>query len=123
MIPQWLNWATLVSSAASLTTAVAALIAFIFLKRQQMQTERQITGTTSRYMYEEMSKLLGMLPTNPDLRPFIYEGRRLDSAITDDQRCRVLAIAGLALRTGVSYRFPGPDLNGPGKRTNLVRGP
>lgn len=95
MTTVWLNWATLASSAASLITAIAALIAFVFLKIQQRQTERQITGTTSRYMYEEMSKLLGILLENPDLRPFIYEGRSLDLAATESQRQQVLAIAGL----------------------------
>jgi hypothetical protein len=91
----WLTWAALTSSAASLITAIAALVAFIFLSRQQRQTERQIAGATSRYMYEEMSKLLGIVLENPDLRPFIYEGRPLERASTSRQRERILSVAGL----------------------------
>jgi hypothetical protein len=95
MTTVWLDWATLVSSGASLIIAAAALIAFIFLNRQQRQAERQIVGATSRYMYEEMSKLLEILIENPGLRPFIYESRPLDHATTENQQQQVLAIAGL----------------------------
>jgi hypothetical protein len=95
MANSWLTSITLTSSIASLITAISALTAFVFLRRQQIQTERQIIGATSRYMYEEMGRLLGILLDHPELRPFIYEGHALDQAATKEQRQQILALAGL----------------------------
>jgi hypothetical protein len=91
----WATWATLASSVAAVLTAVATLVAFIFLRHQQQQTERQINGATSRYMYEEMSKLLGIFLDKPELRPFIYDGKPIDDGMSAEQKQQVLALAGL----------------------------
>lgn len=93
--PSWIQWASLASSGAAVVTAIAAVIAFSFLRHQQSQIERQIRGTTSRFMYEEMSRLLCVFIERPELRPYIYEGKTLDSTLDPLDHQRVLAVAGL----------------------------
>lgn len=91
----WLDWATFASSVAAIITAAAALVAFGFLRNQQEQVERQIIGSTSRYMYEEMSSLLALLLDRPRLRRILYEGEQLDAKASADCRAEADVILGL----------------------------
>jgi hypothetical protein len=90
------------SSASDLTTAVswAALASALMamagvwaVRRQSIQAERSLLGSTSQFCYESMSKLLQQLVTNPELRPYLYENESLSDGADPALRQQVLAIA------------------------------
>jgi hypothetical protein len=75
-------------SVLQLSVSGATLVAVIYQIRNVV---RGLKAQTLSNVYSEYLKVCQMVVQNPEIRPYLFDGKALDSDMQSDRRCKVLA--------------------------------